>query len=342
MLNYTQIIDWATQHKAEVSTDSVLTTLLLRWTNETVQEIASSYPWYWLEGQEVFALGGHGDSSNSNTGQGITYFPQYVKDVTSLWEASRGYRFPIRILGAWEVDHSSPELTTGAFTEVLVVHGYYGIDRDVQTAGAITATASAGASAENAQVVIEGINSSNDEEVRETVAFNSSGVATSSGSFKAGPGGVRRVWVDDDSIGGTGEPTAAQVGIVTFTDAGSNRIEIINVGIGERGHEHIRTELTPAPTTSTNHVVRYVKRIRPIVNGNDIVPVPFDFENAVFLGLARRLAEFQGNFQEAAYHATEFRKRLHELRKRQNTTPGRLRALRPLSRTGYRRMGGGW
>jgi hypothetical protein len=191
--------------------------------------------------------------------------------------------------------------------------------------------------------VVEGINDSTGLEHREEVTLNSSGVGTSTASFSSGPDGVRRLYVVDSSIDGS--PSAANVGRITFTDAGSTTLEIIDVNAGERMHEHLRTELEPRPSdpsSGASHLVRYYKRIRRVFSTDDVIEIPFEFEDALWLGLLRRLADFQGNMQEAAMYDGQFKRRIFELKRRQGRQQGRLRGLRSLSRYGYRRFEGGW
>ncbi len=340
MLSYSQLRDWAARQLHEDPDDTVLTTLFLRWVNDALGEIASAHPWQWLEGTRSISLGAHGNSGGA-TG-GITYLPEYVQEVMSVWPTGLGYRQPLTIVGAWELDALSPSTTAGTIATYFVIWGYYNTARDVSTAGTITGTASGGASAENAQYVVEGINDSTGLEHREEVTLNSSGVGTSSASFSSGPDGVRRLYVVESSIDAT--PTAAQVGRITFTDAGSQTLEIIDVNAGERMHEHLRTELEPRPsdTSGTTHLVRYYKRIRRIYGTDDVVEIPFEFEDALWLGILRRLADFQGDLQAASVYDGQFKRRIFELKRRQGRQTGRLRGLRSLSRYGYRKFEGGW
>ena len=338
MLSYIQLRTWAAQHLHEDPEDTVLTNLFLRWVNDALGELASAHPWKWLEGTGTVALGAHGNSGAA-TG-GITYFPEYVQEIMSVWPTGLGYRSPISIIGAWELDALSPSTTAGTVASYMVLWGRYNTARDVSIAGTITGTASGASTAENATYVVEGIDSTNGLEHREEVTFNSSGVATSTASFGAGVDGVRRLYITDSSIDGT--PTAAQVGTVTFTDAGGVTLEIINVAAGERMHEHLRTELEPRPTDTSgiNHLVRYYKRIRRIYQDDDVVEIPWEFEDALFLGICRRLADFQGKTQESMMYDGQFRKRIHELKKRQGREQGRMKGLRSLSRYGYAKQGG--
>ena len=335
MLQYAQIREWAASHFHEDPDDSVLATLYLRWTNDAVGEIASAHRWQWLEGLRAITFGSDGvGSGNQDTGLGVTYLPHHVQDLLSVWAAGQGYRKPIAIIGAWELDALSPSVTTGTLSDYLVVWGYYNVENDITTAGTVTATASGGASAENATVFLEGINNTTGLEHRETLTLGAAGTATSSTSWAAGADGLRRVYVGDSSIGGTGEPTNAQVGTVTVADAASVTIERINCTIGERIHEHLRTEISPAPgSAGQSYVVRYYKRIRPVLNTTDIVELPQEFESALFLGLGRRIAEFQGKMDEAMVYDTQFRKKIYDLKRQQGRTPGRLRGLRQLSRS---------
>ena len=124
----------------------------------------------------MFGADGVG-SGNQDTGLGVTYLPHHVQDLLSVWPAGRGYRQPITIIGAWELDSLSPSLTAASVSDYLVVWGYYNVENDVTSAGTATATASGGASAQNAQVVLEGINNATGLEHRETLTLGAAGTA---------------------------------------------------------------------------------------------------------------------------------------------------------------------
>ena len=109
MLTYTQIRAWAAEHFHEDPADTALTNLFIRWTNQGLNQIASTSSWKWLEGIRQFTMGG--DGAGVNTAGGITYFPHYVHRILGLWPTARGYRQPIQIVGGWELDAVSPGVT---------------------------------------------------------------------------------------------------------------------------------------------------------------------------------------------------------------------------------------
>ena len=338
MLSFSQIRAWAATHAHEDPTDTLLTTLLLRYVNDALGEIASAHRWRFLEGMQTLTLGAHGDS-DADTGSGVTYFPDYVQDILSIWPADRGYRENVQIIGAWELDNLRPSQSQGQIADYLVVWGFYNTSRDVSSAGTVTATASGGASADGCQVVIEGINNATGLEHRETLTL-SSGTATSSANWKSGVDGVRRIYVVDSSIDGS-TVTESGVGTITVTDSNAATLETLNVAIGERMHEHLRTEINPPPSSSGGaYVVRYYKKIRPIVSTDDVVEIPQEFEQMLFFGISRRLAEFRGELDLATYYDTLLRKRIYELKLAEGRRPsGRLRALRGLRHYHYRNPG---
>jgi len=314
MLAVSQIYDWAADQLHEVSTDALLTTLLLRWVNEGLEEVARASQWKWLEAQEEFVLGN--DGAGANTSLGVTYIPHRVHRLLSLWPAARGYREPIQIIGAWELDAISPSITSGTVADYLAVWGYYNVARDNPTVGTL-AVADSGTPT-GTQVRIEGVDN-NGNEVVEDVAET----GTSAAQFAAGPDGVRRIYVINSTV-------VAGTGIITVTRGGV-QIERINVGIGERVRERLRTEISPAPTAgNNNYVVRYYRRIRPVNDNDDIVEVPFEFEALLFHAVGRRLAMYKGQADMVTYFDTMFASTVQHLKGWQNRQPGRMRGLRSI------------
>jgi hypothetical protein len=328
MLAVSQIQDWIADQLHETRTDLTTTNtaltsnLMLRWVNEGLAEVARAAPWQWLEAQEVFTLGA--DGTGANTGNGVTYFPHRVWRLHSLWAGNRGYREPILIIGAWELDAMSPSTVVGTVSDYLAVWGYYNVARDNPTTG-VLAVADTGTS--TVQVRIEGVDN-NGNEVAEDVA-----TGNSTNQFAAGPDGVRRIYALNSTV-------VAGTGIVTVTSGGT-QIERLNVAGGERIRERLRTELSPAPTAPNNtYVVRYYKRIREVASDDDMVDIPFEFENLLFHAIGRRLALYRGDTDQVGYFEQSFGQTVRQLKAWQNRQPGRMRGLRGLSSYGFRSFQG--
>ena len=315
MLAVSEIYSWASDQLHESSADAALSSsLLLRWVNEGLSEVARAAPWKWLEAQEEFTFGGHG--TGPNTGAGVTYFPHRVWRLLSVWQGNRGYRVPIEIVGAWELDALSPSTVAGTDHDFLAVWGYYNVARDNPTTG-VLAVADTGLSA--VQVRIEGVDN-NGFEVAEDVAAG----ANSVNQFASGPDGVRRIYVLESTV-------AAGSLIVTVTSGGV-QIERLNVGGGERSRERLRTEMSPPPSTTATFLVRYYKRIRQVVSDDDRVDIPFEFENLLFHAVGRRLALFRQDTDQVGYYDQNFRSGIMDLKRWQNREPGRLRGLQLIGR----------
>lgn len=318
MLSVRQLQEWASLEQHEDYTDTTLTTLLLRWINEGLQDVASAENWKWLEGMREFTYGTHG--AGATTASGITYLPHYVHRLVSVWPSGLSYRNMVQIIAGQELDMLDPSTVTGSPAEYLAVWGYYNVARDNPTTGVITV---ADAGLATFQVHIEGIDA-NGYEAEETVAV-AAGAGVSTTRFLLGPDGVRRCYIVENSVT-VGAPT-----IVTFTSTGT-LIERLNYTVGELQHEHIRTELSPAPATGgANYVTRYMKRIRPVTAVTDTVDIPFEFENLLKFAVGKRLASYTGQDTRMVMYEQQFQARLRELIKWQNRQPGRMRALRPIS-----------
>jgi hypothetical protein len=326
MLAVSQIQDWIADQLHESSTDTQLTTdLMLRWTNEGMNEVARAAQWRWLEAQELFTFGG--DGAGVATNAGVTYLPHRIGRLLSLWPSGRNSREPILIVGAWELDAMSPTPIIGGDATYLAVWGYYNVARDNPTTGVLVA-ADTGASA--ATIRITGVDN-NGEDLTEDVAANG---GTSVGQFAAGPDGVRSIHVLNSTV-------AAGTGIITVTSGGV-QIERLNVAAGERSRERLRTELTPAPTAPNNtYVVRYYKRIRQVEDADSMLDIPFEFESLLFHAIGRRLALYRGDTDQVGYFEQMFSKTVRELKAWQNRQPGRMRGLKQLSRSGLR-LQQGW
>ena len=318
MLSVRQLQEWAALQLHEDYADTRLTTLVLRWANEGLQDVASAENWKWLEGQVNLLYGTHG--AGANTANGITYLPHYIHRLVSVWPGGRNYRQQVYITGGWELDALDPSMVSGSPATHLGVWGYYGVARDNPTAGVITVADAGGAAFD---VRIEGIDT-NGLEAEENVTLVA-GAGASATLFAAGPDGVRRCYIQENTI------TAGVPTIVTFLSGGVV-IETLNYTNGELKHEHMRTELSPAPNAiGETYVTRYLKRIRPVTTEDDVIDIPFEFENLLMYAIDRRLAAYRGEMAVMAYHEQAFRTRVKELKAWQNRQPGRLRAMRPLS-----------
>ncbi len=322
MLSVRQIQQWISQQMHEDETDTVLTTLLLRWIDEGFQEVASAENWKWLEEQEAFTLGTHG--AGANTSVGVTYFPDRVSRLLSVWPAGRNYREQVEIIGGWELDALDPSMISGSPADWIAVYGYYNVARDNPTAGVI-ACADAGGATLN--VKIEGVDT-NGLWAEETVTIAGGGPTNSTTQFALGPGGVRSCYIVEDTSTITGTPT-----VVTFSSGGTV-IETLNYTNGEYIKEHLRTELSPAPAAGgASYNVRYLRKEQPVTSTADVVRIPREFENLLFYAIGRRLAAFRNEMDKAMVYEQMFRQRIKELKAWQNRQPGRMRGQRRLIRT---------
>jgi hypothetical protein len=323
MLSVRQLQEYAASQLHEVSTDTRLTTLILRWVNEAYQKVASAGTWKWLEAQETFTYGNHG--VGVNTAFGVTYLPHRVHRLLSVWPGGRNYREQVRIIGGWELDALDPSMVAGSPADLLAVYGYYGVARDNPTAGVI-ACADAGAATLN--VVIEGVDT-NGLDAEETVTIAAGGPTNSTTQFAAGPDGVRRCYIVEDPTTITGVPT-----IVTFS-SGATVIETLNYTNGEFVKEHLRTELSPAPATGgATYLTRYYKRPKQIRSNAEIIPTPSEFDDLITNAIDARLAAYQGGSRKDMVLVYEqmFRSRVQELKAWQNRQPGRMRGMREINR----------
>jgi len=273
--------------------------LLDRWLTKTWERICSHAPWVWL--QESINLTWPGASGGSPS---ILYLPHFIYRIQTIIDPNQtATEWPIKVVNAWEFDHS-PVLKYGGSQSYLVVHGYYGVEADVGTAGAVTATSSVGDSSDDGlQVRIEGLDASNYDLI-ETITL-SSDTATTSGSFKAGAGGVRRVSLVPSATARTGK--------ITITDAGGTTIERLD-SAREREHQHMRTELYAQTSGAATLKVRYQRRPFNVTAASDIIPIPFEFVDLMELGMMMELFRFRADWTGFTASKGEFMERMKEFR----------------------------
>lgn len=325
MLSVRQIQEYAASQLHEDSLDTRLTTLILRWVNEAYQRVASSGTWKWLEAYEEFTYGTHG--VGANTSAGVTYLPHRVHRLLSVWPGGRNYRQQVKIIGGWELDAVDPSMISGSPADWLAVFGYYGVARDNPTAGVIACADAGGATFD---VVVEGVDT-NGLDAEGTVTIAAGGPTNTTVQFAAGPDGVRRCYIAENSVT-VGTPT-----VVTFSSGGTV-IETLNYTNGEFVKEHLRTELSPSPgTAGATYVTRYYKRPKQIRSTSEIIPVPMEFDDLITYAFDSRLAAYQGGSRKDMVLVYEqmFRQRLQELKAWQNTQPGRMRGMREVKGYGY-------
>lgn len=270
--------------------------LLDRWLTRSWERITSHFPWLWL--QESINLSWPGASSGSPS---VLYLPHFVYRLISLQSPDQsGSEWPVQF-------------------------GYYGVQADVASTGTITATSSAGAADNDLQVRIEGLDA-NDYDLIETITLAGAGTATTTGSFKGGAGGVRRVSLVPS--------TTSYTGAVTITDAGGTTIERLDAS-REREHQHIRTELYAQTSGASTFKVRFQRRPFNVTAASDIIPIPFEFVDLMELSMMMELYRFRADWTGYNITKMEYTERMKEFRSWNNRNVGQVRSVSP------RRMWGG-
>jgi hypothetical protein len=203
--------------------------------------------------------------------------------------------------------------------DLLVIHGWYGVEADMPSAGTLTATSSAGALDNGLQVRIEGLtNASPGYEQVVTITLAGAGTATTTQTFKAGSGGVRRITIVPGTV-----PSAGG-GVVTVTGGGAT-IERLDSS-REREHHHQRTELHSGGGTGT-YTVRYIRRTFNVSAATDVIPVPNEFADLLELGVQIECARLRKAYADAQVMRQEWRERMREFSAWNNRTYAGQRSI---------------
>lgn len=270
------------------STAEDLADLIERWLTRSWDRIATWRDWVWL--QDTIEL-----TWNSS---GVLYLPHYVQRIMEIVPATGRSR--VRIVNAVEYsDRRSQE-------NILLLHGWYGVEADMPSAATVTATSASAAAANGLQVRVEGLtNASPGYEQIETITLAGLGTATTSATFKSGQGGVRRINIVPGTV-----PTAG-TGVVTVT-AGGTTIERLDAN-REREHEHRRTELDASGGAGQTHTIRYIRRSFNVTAEADIIPIPNEFTDLLELGIMIELERLKKNYANVQALRQEWAERMKEL-----------------------------
>ena len=314
------------QQLHEDETDSVLAgstpegthNLIDRWLKKSLGRLWGWRRWNFLtDTVELTWTGGSSESEGA-----VLYLPNYVGRILSVYPQSSIRS--VELIDAYAFDRLRPDIRS---RDLLVIHGFYGVEADNPSAGVLTATSSAGAADNGLQVRIEGLtNASPGYELVETVTLTGAGTVNTTNSFKAGVGGVYRAYIVPS--------TTARTGILTVT-RGSTTLERLDA-VRETAHEHLRTELF-APTGGTGtHTVRFYRKPPDPVNSDDVIQVPEHYQDLIELMMMKDLQRFRGNYQDAQYLEMEWRQRIRELQGWDNAQPGQRRRLTVVRQWGNR------
>lgn len=270
------------------STAEDLANLIERMLTRSWDRIATWRDWTWL--QDTISL--------TWNASGVLYLPSYVQRIMELVPAIGQPR--VRIVNAIEYDDRRRT------ENLLLLHGWYGVEADMPSATTVTATSASGAAANGLQVRVEGLsNASPGYEQIETITLAGAGTATTTATFKSGQGGARRISIVPGTV-----PTAG-TGVVTVT-AGSTTIERLDAS-REREHEHRRTELDSSGGAGVTHTVRFIRRAFNVTTDTDIVPIPNEFSDLVEMGIMKEVERLKKNYGNVVALEQEWRQRMKEL-----------------------------
>jgi hypothetical protein len=310
--------EYAAQMLHEDETDAVLAgstaegthNLLDRWFTKSVARLWGWRIWNFLT--DSIELTWTGPTSSEAEGA-VLYLPNYVNRILSVYPQSANTA--VELIESYEFDRLRPNIRN---RDLVVVHGFYGVEADNPSAGTLTATSSAGAGDNGLQVRIEGLtNASPGYELVETLTLAGAGTATTTNAFKAGVGGVYRIYIVPS--------TTAYTGIITVT-RGSTTLERLDAA-RETAHEHIRTEMFAPISGTGTYTVRFYRKPPDPVNADDVIQVPEHYHDLIELMMQRELERFRGNHGTVIALEAEWRGRVRELQGWDNRKPGHRRRL---------------
>ena len=284
------------------STAEDLHNLIERWLTSSFDRIATWRDWEWLK--DTISLTWPA-AATSSSGSAL-YLPDFVQRIVGFVPSSLGGR-PIKIVSSSEYD-----LRRGQGPDdLLVVHGFYGVENDPPSAAVLIATSASGAAAQGLQVRIEGLTTTNYEQIV-TLTLGAGGTATTTQTFKGAQGGVRRISIVPGTV-----PTAG-TGVVTVTMGGTT-MERLDAS-REREHRHIRTELHAGVSSASTFTVRFIRKQFNVTAATDIIPMPDEFVDLIELGIQIECARLRKAYGDAAQMRQEWSQRMREFSAWNNRT----------------------
>jgi hypothetical protein len=289
--------------------------IIERWITRSYDRIVRFHYWQWQADTRDFSW----PAGTPNNG-GVLYMPDYVYKLYSVYQENQNY--PVLLTDKRTFDRARPASPINRGQDILIQWGNYGVEADIGTAGTLTAVTDIAADADDGlQVRFEGLTGSGNTARTniETVTLASS-TATTTSSFSAGQGGLRRVTIVPDTV------PAAGGGLITITDAGGTTVERLDAS-REREHQHIRTELFAQSGSSSNYQVSYYRRTFNVTAETDVIEMPSEFQDIMEDGVMLELQKFLGNWEAAMMMEKKRFADLRELVAFSNKQPGIKRTL---------------
>jgi hypothetical protein len=290
------------------------TTVLPRWINQVYQKIVSHKAWKWNREQMNLTWPA---TSNANGGSPL-YLPPFVDKLLSVYPGSTVGTGSIVIVNASELDNWRPGIGTTLNRDYLVIHGLYGVEADNPATAVVNVQSLSGSGTQN--VLLEGMNS-NDRQIRETVSVAGGMNTDSTTLFKGGVGGLRRVSLLGNNAGA---PVTTTGVIVVTAGSGTGGTTLARIDSAwEREHQQWRTELYATASNSASYTARFTRRHYEVYADQDIIDIPFEFEDLLEYGLDERIAHFRKQPDEVTVARGMWNERLRELRAWDNREPAK-------------------
>jgi hypothetical protein len=292
------------------STADDLHDLIERFLGASWDRISTWRDWEWLKDSISLTWPA---SASSSSGSAL-YLPDFVQRIVGFVPSVIGSR-PIKIVTASEYD-----IRRGIGPDdLLVIHGFYGVENDPPSATTLTATSASGAAANGLQVRIEGLTATGNYEQIVTLTLAGAGTATTSATFKGAQGGVRRIFIVPTTV-----PAAGQ-GILTVTMGGVT-MERLDPS-REREHRHIRTELHAGVSSASSFTVRFIRKAFNLTAETDIIPIPEEFTDLLELGIQIEIARLRKAYADAMGMRQEWKERMREFSAFNNRTYNQQRSV---------------
>jgi hypothetical protein len=299
-----EVKQFAAEQLGEDYSDPTLSTVLIpRWVTRGMEKIFRRTWWRWNEDKISLSWPQAGVEGS------VLYLPHFIFRIISLPPASSSSASPVEMVSAAELDYSLGR--TRRARPQLVLHGYYGVEADNPSEGTLTVACVGGTG--NQSVRIHGLTPAN-YEITETVVVAAAGSTPSVNSFKAGVGGVRNIELSG----------AANGGVVTVSRGGTTLERLDSTR--ERRHEHLRTEMSRVGGgSSATFLVRFWRRPAPLVNDDDIVPIPYEFHSLLETWIEAEILRWREQFEPWVLLRKEFEMELMEAIRHDRRDPARRR-----------------
>ena len=226
--------------------------------------------------------------------------PLYVQQVLNIEDNTNDRQLILKTAQDFDRERAG-SASSGTPTEAYVF-GYFGVQKQPVSAGALNITSSSALDAgSNYKAIINGMSSGVD--VREEVTLNGTSGSDTSNSFDAVSNGIgiRRVVLQQSN-------SVTFVGTITIKDVGDNVLAVIPPYWGD-SPSYQWWELYPTPAAAVEYVVRTLAKKPPLINDDDGPEIDSRYHDLLIHGAQAILLPLVGKGQAGQLAARKFEQR---------------------------------